>query len=603
MPLNLWTQEENLCFSLLHRVSRLSSLLQIHAFLLRHGGFLYSNLPFLTRFISSLSSLSSSASIRYAHQLFDQRTAQDSALCNAMLRALVHKRLFRESIALYRGLRRDPSRPFSPDAYTFPLLLKSAALSLEGRKEGKQLHTHVIKMGFFWNVFASTGLVDMYAKAGEMELARKVFDGMSQRSLASWTSMTIGYARCGDANSALELFGLMPEKDTAAFNAMIDVLTKLGDVGSARQLFDEMPERNVVSWTSLIYGYCKAGDMETARKLFDAMPGRNLYSWNVMIGGYCQNRQSQQALELFRELQSNSCPFELDEVTFVSVIPAISDSGAIDLGRWIHNCARRKRLDQRTNVATALVDMYAKCGDVCEAKRVFDRMPCKEIASWNAMINGFAVNGHAKEALDVFEEMQRNRISPNAVTMIGVLSACSHAGLVDEGKRWFREMELLKIDRKIEHYGCMVDLLGRSGHLDEAEQLIEEMPFSANGIVLSSLLFSCGCHGDVSRAERVMRRADEIEPGNVRNYVIMRNLLAAKKRWQDVDTYKEVMRKLGGKREAGCSVVEIGSRVWEFVSGDKAHPDWKDIYSLLCCLQLQMKGQKEEELENQLMNW
>nr|CAD1835070.1 unnamed protein product [Ananas comosus var. bracteatus] len=597
----LWTREERICFSLLRSASPcLSPLLQIHAFLLRHG-LLHSNLPLLTRLISSLSATPSA--LRHARRVFDRRAAQDDALCVAMLRALVRRRFFSDALFLYSDLRRGPPPPncppFLPDEYTFPLLLKSAAALSEGRREGEQLHTHVIKMGFFCDTFASTALLDMYTKAGDMDTAKKVFDEMPHRSLASWTSMVVGYARYGEVSSAMELFALIPDKDTAAFNAMIDVFTKLGDMESAHRLFEQVPEGNVVSWTSLICGYCKTGNMEAARELFDQMPVRNLYSWNVMIGGYCQNRQSQQALDLFRELQSNSCPFEPDEVTLVSIIPAISDMGAIDLGRWIHNYAKRKGFDQRTNIVTALVDMYAKCGDICEAKHLFNQLPNKEIASWNAVINGFALNGLAEEALDVFNEMWRRGFSPNGVTMIGVLSACGHAGLVEEGRKWFREMEMLGVCKRVEHYGCMVDLLGRGGYLDEAEKLVDEMPFGVNGIVLSSLLFACGCYGDVVRAERVMKRAEEIEPGNARNYVIMRNLYAGKKRWGDVERVKEEVRKLGGKREAGCSVVEVGNRVWEFVSGDRAFSDWEAVYSLLRCLQLEMKGQREEEWESQ----
>ncbi|CAL9163650.1 unnamed protein product [Musa hybrid cultivar] len=435
----------------------------------------------------------------------------------------------------------------------------------------------------------------MYAKTSDMTSARKVFDDMPLKSLASWTSMAIGYARGGEAGAAMELFQLMPEKDTAAFNAMIDVFVKKGHMASARRLFDEMSDRNVVSWTSLISGYCKVGDMEAASVLFDAMPEKNLYSWNVMIGGHCQNRQPHQALELFRELQSTCCLPQPDNVTLVSVLPAVADLGAIDLGRWIHSYARRKGLDQVITVSIGLVDMYAKCGDVCEARRVFDSMPIRDTAAWNAMINGLAVNGRAKAALAVFTEMRRAGVCPNEVTMIGVLSACSHGGLVEEGRRWFNEMEALHVERRVEHYGCMVDLLGRSGRLGEAETLLEEIPCGPNGIVLSSLLFACGRHGDMERAERAMRRASAVEPGNWRNYVVMRNLYARKKKWRDVERMQEAVRDHGGKREAGCSVVEVGHRAWEFVSGDRVHPQSQSIYELLDELLQQIKGQGEEE--------
>ncbi|KAG2550505.1 pentatricopeptide repeat-containing protein At2g44880-like [Panicum virgatum] len=493
------------------------------------------------------------------------------------------------------GLNRRPVSPLALDEYTFPLLLKvaaaeaAAALGRRSSIEGQKLHARVIKFGFSSCVYASTALVDFYSKAGDLASAHVVFDAMPRRTLPSWTAIMVGYARSGDMRSAEEIFSLMPEKDTPAYNAMIDGFVKVGDVPSAQKVFDAMPERNVVSRTCLMHGYCMAGNMEAARELFDAMPrSRNLHSWNVMIRGYCQNQESGKALNLFRELQSQSCPFEPNEVTLVSVIPAITDTGAMDLGRWVHEFARRKGLDRRANVATALIDMYSKCGNTDEARQVFNRLKPKEVTCWNAIINGLAVNGYPREALGLFEEMRRNGISPNSVTMIGVLSACSHGGLVDEGKQFFQEMEVLGIRKKVEHYGCMVDLLGRCGYLSEAMGLIEKMPSGPNGIVLSSLLFACACHGAVDMAESVMKRAVEMEPRNIGNYIIMRNLYAAKKMWHDALNMKDEIHKLGGKKEAGCSLVEIETSVSEFISGDKAHPEWVVICEISGCLQLHM---------------
>ncbi|XP_062204841.1 pentatricopeptide repeat-containing protein At2g44880-like [Phragmites australis] len=486
----------------------------------------------------------------------------------------------------------------SPDEYTFPLLLKAAAASARGSAlEGQKLHARVFKFGFSSCVYASTALVDFYAKAGDVASARKVFDAMPRRTPPSWTAIMVGHARSGDMLSAVEVFSSMPDKDTAAYNAMIDGFVKAGDVPSAQKVFDAMPDKNVVSRTCLMHGYCMAGNMEAARELFDAMPRRNLHSWNVMISGYCRNRESGKALDLFWKLQSQSCPFEPNEVTVVSVIPAITDTGAMDLGRWVHEFVRRKGLERRANVATALIDMYAKCGNVDEARRLFSQLKPKDVTCWNAVINGLAVNGHSREALGLFEDMRRSGISPNSVTMIGVLSACSHGGLVEEGRQWFQEMEALGISKKVEHYGCMVDLLGRCGCLDEAMELICKIPSGPNGIVLSSLLFACACHGDVEMAERVMKSTVEIEPLNIGNYIIMRNLYAAKKMWRDALSIKDEINKLGGKKEAGCSLVEIGSSVWEFVSGDRAHPEWVAICDIVRCLQLHMRVPTEKEFD------
>ncbi|KAG0460623.1 hypothetical protein HPP92_020530 [Vanilla planifolia] len=584
----MWSLEEKQCFLLLQRISslpsssrHLSSILQIHAFVLRR--FLDGNVPLLTLLISSLSFVStavsgtikatSAAALRHACRTFACRPAQDAFLCNSMIRALSLNNHHPEAIALYRDLRRSPppqaSPDFRPDSYTFPFLLKSCAAMPNSaeQKEGLQLHAHVTRMGFVSNVFVSTGLVDMYVKSGDLESARKAFDEMPETSPASWTAITVGYARSGDARASIEMFQLMPQKDTAAFNAMINIFVKSGDMCSAHSLFDEVPKKNVVSWTTLLSGYCKIGDMVSARKLFDEMTERNLYSWNTMIGGYTQNQQPHEALDLFRRLQSNDHLFSPDEVTMVSVIPAVADMGALDLGRWIHSYARRKGLDRISTVSTALIDMYAKCGEMAEARKVFKSLLVKETASWNSLINGLAVNGQAREALDVFMEMQHSRFRPNGVTMVGVLAACSHGGLVEEGRRWFKEMEGLGIEKNIAHHGCFVDLLGRGGFLEEAESVVKSMPSGPNGIILSSLLFACLRHRDVLRAERVMEMAAEAEPGNVRNYVMMRNLYAAEKRWVDVENVKGLMRRFGGKEETGCSAIEVEGRFGSLLLG------------------------------------
>ncbi|XP_043715555.1 pentatricopeptide repeat-containing protein At2g44880-like [Telopea speciosissima] len=590
---SLWSPIERKCLSLLQRRNTWNFLLQIHAFMLRND--LQTNVNLLTKFIIVCSSVAvnvrqcdPAAGIRHARCVFDHRCHRDDTfLCNSMIRAHVDRNQFKESVTLYRGLRSKTL--FAPDDYTFSSLVKSCGFNL-AIKEGQQLHNQVLKMGFGYDLIVSTGIVDMYAKLGNMTLARTLFDEMPYKSQVSWTAILVGYARTGKVEIARELFNHMPQKDAAAFNAMIDAFVKSGNVDSARELFNEMPDRNVVSWTTLIYGYCKNGDLKAARLLFNAMPEKNLISWNAIIGGYCQNKQPQEALELFREMQSYAS-LEPDKVTIVSILPAIADLGALDLGGWIHRFVRRKKLDKVRNVCTALVDMYAKCGEVLKAKQVFDKMHDREAASWNAMINGFAINGCAKEALEVFLEMQKEGVEPNEITMLGVLSACNHGGLVKEGKKWFQEMEGHGLSPGVEHYGCLIDLLGRAGHLEEAEQLIEKMPCEINGIILSSFLFACGCRGDVLRAERMMKRAFEMEPKNDGNYVMLRNLYAGERRWKDAEDIKGLMRRNSARKEAGCSVIKVNGGTWEFVAGDRVHPQWHLINWVLGQLLVHMRGE------------
>lgn len=505
-----------------------------------------------------------------------------------MMKAHLNSGQFSEAAVLYNELRRKDS--FGPDNYTFSTLAKCCGLSFS-EFEGTEVHAHVLKYGFKSNLYVATALVDMYGKLGKMGFARKVFDEMIERSQVSWTALIGGYVRNGEMSVAKELFDLMleSEKDTAAFNVMIDGYVKVGDMEKAKRLFDAMPERNVVSWTSMIDGYCSNGDVEEARLLFDAMPERNLYSWNAMIGGYCQNKQPQEAMRLFHELLTEKA-FDPDDVTVVSVLPAIADLGALDMGNWVYEFVKQKKLDRSSNVCTALIDMYAKCGEIDKARWVFDEVQHRKTCTWNALINGLAVNGRAKEALEVFLDMKIQGFKPNEITVLGVLSACNHGGLVEEGRRWFKAMEELRLTAGIEHYGCLVDLLGRAGCLEEAEKLIESMPYEANGIILSSFVFACGYAKDITRAERVVKKAINMEPWNDGNYIMLRNLYAIERRWGHVEEIKGLMRMKGAKKEVGCSVIEIGSRVWEFVAGDKAHPQWETMHVVLEQLQMNMKG-------------
>ncbi|CAK7347728.1 unnamed protein product [Dovyalis caffra] len=576
----LWSPIERKCMFLLHRCRTRKTLVQIHALILRNT--IDTNVSIFTKFISTCEQL---FSIRHARHMFDNRPhREDTFLCNSMIKAHVGMRQFFDAFTLYKDLRRETC--FVPDNFTFTALAKSCALGM-AVWEGLEMHGHVVKIGFFFDMHVSTALVDMYAKFGNLGFARKVFNDMTGRSLVSWTALIGGYVRRGDMDNAWFLFKLMPGRDSAAYNLMLDGYVKVGDMDSARRLFDEMPERNVISWTSMIYGYCNNGDVLSARGLFDAMPEKNLVSWNAMIGGYCQNKQPHGALILFRELQS-SMVFEPDEVTVVSILPAISTLGALELGEWVHRFVRRKKLDRAVNVSTSLVDMYAKCGEISKARSVFSEMPKKETATWNALINGFAANGHAKEALEAFSEMQQEGIKPNDITMIGVLSACNHGGLVEEGKRLFKAMVEFGLTPKIEHYGCLVDLLGRAGCLEEAENLIKSMPFEANGIILSSFLFACGFSKDVARAQRMLNQAVNMEPYNDGNYVMMRNLYAMEERWKDVKEIKGLMRRSGAKKDVGSSAIEVNSAVSEFISGGIAHPQLDVIESVIGQLWMHM---------------
>ncbi|PWA63066.1 pentatricopeptide repeat (PPR-like) superfamily protein [Artemisia annua] len=551
---------------------------------------LTTNNNLIAKFLATCSSLaiqqSTTGLIQHARKLFDKMPERnDTYISNTMMKGYMGVGQFDECWCLYRDLRRKDG--FRSDGYTFLTLAKMCGVSLDVWG-GEQVHDHVVKEGFGGDLYVATSLVDMYAKMGRVECAKRVFDEMGERSLVSWTALVGGYAKCGEIDNARMYFDQMPKKDVAAFNAMIDGYVKVGDMSGANILFNEMVEKNVVSWTSMVDGYCSCGNLVMARAFFDAMPHKNLVSWNAMIKGYYQNKQPNEALKLFQQLQRESS-LEPNNVTIVSILPAIADMGALELGNWVHEYVIRKKMNTATNVCTSLVDMYAKCGEFTKARKIFESLPVKETATWNALIHGLAVNGHGNEAIDVFLDMNRKKIKPNEITMTAVLSACTHSGLVEEGKEWFEKMQEFGINPRIEHYGCMIDLLGRAGCLDEAEKIMNSMPFEVNDIILSSFLSACGYAKDIDRAERVMRKTYGKEFENDGNYITLRNLYANDKRWVDVEGVHEMMRRRQTRKEVGCSVIEADGKVWGFSSGDRFHPQWSDIHSILEMLLIHMK--------------
>lgn len=234
---------------------------------------------------------------------------------------------------------------------------------------------------------------------------------------------------------------MLEAKNIVIYKAMMDGCVKSGDMTSARRLFDEMSNITVITWTTMIHGYCNNKEVDSARELFDAMPERNFVSSNTMMSGYCQNKQTQEAIRLFQEMQATTS-LDPDDVAILSLLPAISDTGALVLGEWCHRFVQRRKLDKKVKVCTGVLDMYTKCGEVEEARRMFDEMREKEVASWSALINGYALNGNARVALDLFLTMVRE-VKPDEVTMLAVLSACNHGGLVEEGRKWIHMKSLV----------------------------------------------------------------------------------------------------------------------------------------------------------------
>ncbi|KAG9454987.1 hypothetical protein H6P81_007891 [Aristolochia fimbriata] len=475
-----------------------------------------------------------------------------------------------------------------PDRSSFPCALNACA-ALCALRSGEQLHLQAIGIGLVADLFVSSALVDFYAKCGNISSARKLFDEIPHRNIVSWTSLIVGYVKNDSPEEALLLF-----KESLQEGVEIDAVVAVAVMSACARVSEKKVTRGVHGWllksgmerdvsvgNTLLDGYAKSGELVVARKVFDAMEERDVVSWNSMIAVYAQNGLWAEAVELFRTMTwaGDLC---YNAVTLSTVLLACAHSGALMTGKCIHDQVIRKDLEQNVVVGTSVIDMYCKCGRVGMARRSFNRMKNKNLKSWSAMIAGYGMHGRANEALEVFCEMQNAGVLPNYITFISVLAACSHAGLVNEGRRWFRAMtQEFKIEPGVEHYGCMVDLLGRAGHVDEAYGLIKGMKVAPDFVVWGALLGACRIHKNVEVGEISARKLFALDPKNCGYYVLLSNIYADVGRWKDVERLRVLMKNRGLVKPPGYSLLELKCRLHVFLVGDKEHPEHQRIYQYL----------------------
>jgi pentatricopeptide repeat protein len=464
-------------------------------------------------------------------------------------------------------------------------------------------------------VVVQNALLNVYYKCsdpGDVGVARKVFDEMADRDVVSWNSIVGVYMSSGDAAGAMELFEAMPERNVVSWNTVVAAFTRAGDMVSARAVFDRMPIRDaiswnlmisgyaasgnveparslfdlmdrkdVVSWTAMVSTYAKIGDLDSARVLFDQMPDKNLVSWNAMITGYNHNSRYDEALRTFQQMMLEG-RFMPDEATLVSVVSACALLGSVEYCNWISSYISKSNTHITVALGNALIDMFAKCGDVGRAQLVFNKMNTRCIITWTAMISGFAYNGQFREALLIYNDMCREGVTLDDTVFVAALAACAHGGLLQEGWSIFEQMvEHYGIVPRMEHYGCIVDLLGRAGKLQEAVRFIESMPLKPAVVIWVTLLSSCITHGDAELTEYVSARVLEIEPFNSSYQVLVSNCSALEGRWSSVMDARRTMRDWGVEKTPGSSLIQVGNEVHEFLAKDTRHQMRKEVYETL----------------------
>ncbi|KAJ4713271.1 Pentatricopeptide repeat-containing protein [Melia azedarach] len=448
----------------------------------------------------------------------------------------------------------------------------------------KELHGYTLRHGFQNDELVANAFVAAYAKCGSATSAENVFHGMESRTVSSWNALIGGHAQNGDSLKALDYFLQMKfsglEPDCFTIGSLLLACTHLKSLHFGKEIHGFVLrnglERDSFIRISLLSLYMHCEKAPSARVLFDAMEDKSLISWNTMIAGYSRNKLPDGTLILFRRMISKGV--QPCEITINSVFGACSQLSALRLGKETHCYALKASLTDDIFVACSIIDMYAKCGCIEQSQKIFNRLKDKDAASWNAIIVGYAINGYGKEAIELFENMLALGRKPDSFTFVGILMACNHAGLVEDGLKYFGRMQNSHgVKPKLEHYACVVDMLGRAGQLHDAFKLVDEMPEEPDAGVWSSLLSSCRNYGAFDMGEKVSKKLLELEPDKAENYVLVSNLYAGSEKWDDVRKVRQGMKENGLQKDAGRSWIELGGNVYTFVAGDNMLPESKEI--------------------------
>ncbi|XP_057823026.2 pentatricopeptide repeat-containing protein At3g12770 [Cryptomeria japonica] len=530
--------------------------------------------------------------LRVARQLFNSMSITDLVLWNAMIAGYSQNGYANEALELFRKMQLSN---ILPDSVTMVSLLQACS-HLAAGLIGECLHSYVVRSGFRFDVILTTAFIDMYAKCGNMEIARKLFDRMPRRNEICWNAILAGHVQNGQFSQALTLFNYMQlsyMKPNCV--TMISILPACAHLAALHQgkwihsyIIKSGLELDIAVGTALVDMYAKCGSIEIARFLFDNMSNRNVISWNAMIAGYIQNAQASEAVTLFNQMQQGN--LKPDMVSVISVASACANLAALQQGKAIHSYIIKHGFESNVVVGNSLIDMYTKCGSVDNSHQMFNNMFNRDVVSWNTMISGYGMHGRGEDALVLFSQMQHTEITPDSITFICVLSACSHAGLVHKGWEYFECMSRdYCITPAPQHYACMVDLLGRAGCLDEAENFIKNMPNEPAASVWGALLGACKIHRNVLLGERVAEHLFHLEPDKAGYYVLLSNIYAASGRWDDVSKIRTLMKDRGIKKTPGCSLIEVNNQIHAFVVGDESHPQSEQIYAMLKSLAREME--------------
>ncbi|KAK1662119.1 hypothetical protein QYE76_050278 [Lolium multiflorum] len=559
-----------------------------------------------------IKSLCAGGALCQARAVFDEMRDRDVVAWTAMLSGYASNGCHGDALDLFRGML---AAGVGPNEFTLSSVLtacRGGGTCAAGGCDPSSLHGVAVRRGVDRMPYVVNALIDAYASRREgVADARTLFDALgSARTDASWTSMIAGYARWRQEHVGLQLFRTMiqvgvelsPFTCSIALHACVSIANlRIGQQLHLLSLKKAL-SANLAVANALIHVYCNCAHLLDARRIFDEIPEKNSVTWNTLIAGYSQCNPLM-ALQLFRDMNLQQNCF-----TLTSITSSCAGVAALRLGKQVHGAVLRRNYGEDLQLSNALVDMYSKCGSIADAKRMFNRMGCKDKLSWTAMICGYGMNGYANEAIQLFSSMIHAGVCPDHVVFLALISACSHAGLVDEGWNFFRSMTTeYKIQPKKEVYGCVINLLARAGRLREAFDLINRMPFAPDESIWGALLGACKMHKNVELGRLVARRIIEVNPDGAKTYILLANIYAAGNKWGEYAVTRRLLRGIGNRKEAGISWIDVNDKMYSFNTADSSScqvslADEHSLWSLHFSSGCWSHGNHKDELLSSFLN-
>ncbi|EPS68237.1 hypothetical protein M569_06531 [Genlisea aurea] len=526
-------------------------------------------------------------SLSDARKVFDEMRERALGSGITLISAYADKGLTKEALEIFLQVKDSDNVVVIPTTY---LSVLKSFVDSSYLEVGKQIHCHVIKAGFTSNVAIDTAICNMYAKCRNMESAEMNFRRMLEKNTVSWTTMMVGYTLADRHVDTLKyLIEMMEERhsevDEFVFSITLKACVALGDHSMGEQIHGMIlkhgMETDVSVGTPLVDFYVKCGSMESALRAFERISEPNDASWSAILCGYSQTGEFERGSKLFKSLRSESSSL-LNECTYTSVFQLCSSFADFSFGSQLHGDAIKRALISQPQGESTLITMYAKCGFLESALRIFESIDEPDTVAWTAIISGCASHGKALEALNLFEKMHSSGIRANEVTFVAVFTACSHAGLVDEAKRYLETMTgEYGVEPNLDHYNCAVDVYARAGLLNEAMELMDSMPFQPDAMSWKSLLGGCTIHKNDDLGKVAAEKLLHMDPEDTAAYILLFNLHVSCGNWDEAGSIRKLMADRGLTKEVACSWINVNRKVHRFVVGDRRHHRTEEIYSML----------------------